>query len=370
MTPDSKAPVAPVPVPRFSRRRYLLFAFIASTISMVGVMVAILAADLYLHRRAERSAGLNAWGYRGKAVGRKAANEVRIAFLGGSTMFGYGVTWQDAIPARVEGHLDTPAAPVRSVNLALNNEGAYSFLYTLEDYEYVDADIVVLYEGYNDLRGDEGGGNVSLLRHESAVFKLTGYYPILPLFLQERAMLFRHGNLESAYASKRGVAPTTVFRPGLAQRSAATALETARSVGETLGRQIDRLSTDAPRQVDNRTEAGCAPPWSRYCQSVYRAIQYALGQGRMVAVGSQPQATDLLHDPHVAQQAALTDMLARKFANNPRVIHVDFRRSVDLDDPMLSFDKMHLTTQGNVLVAAQLAEMLKPLVAAVRNSRP
>jgi hypothetical protein len=31
---------------------------------------------------------------------------------------------------------------------------------------------------------------------------------------------------------------------------------------------------------------------------------------------------------------------------------------------------MHLTTQGNVLVAAQLAEMLKPLVAAVRNSRP
>ena len=37
------------------------------------------------------------------------------------------------------------------VNLAYNNEGAYSFTFTMKDYGYLDHDLVCLYEGYNDL---------------------------------------------------------------------------------------------------------------------------------------------------------------------------------------------------------------------------
>lgn len=350
-------------------RRKILFAAIAMTVSLVVGVALLLAADLYLHRRAERSAGLNLWGYRGKVLGRKAADEVRIVFLGGSTMFGYGVTWGQAIPALVEHALNADAGPVTSANLALNNEGAYSFLYTLQDFEYLDADIVVLYEGYNDLMGDEGGGNLSLLRHESAVFRVTGYYPILPLVLGERAMLFRYGDLETAYAAKRGQAPGAVFRPGLAQRSIAAALETANTVGESLGRQIGRLSTEVPRQIDDRTEAGCAPPWSMYCQSVYRAIQYSLSRGRKVAVGLQPLSTDLRREHHLSQQNALRDMLARHFSGNPHVIHVDLSDAVDLTDAQMSFDGMHLTPGGNAIATRHFAAALKPLVTAARTGR-
>lgn len=354
---------------RLSRKRYVMFAAASALLAVFVGFLLLLVADLYLHRRAERSAGLNLWGYRGKLLGRKAANEVRIAFLGGSTMFGYGVTWEDAIPALVERELDQSMPPVKSANLALNNEGAYSFLYTLQDYEYLDADIVVLYEGYNDLMGDEGGGNLSLLRHESAVFRLTGYYPILPLALEERAMIIRYGNLETAYAVKRGAQPGAVFQPGLARRSAAAAIDTAATVGESVGRQLSRLSPQVSKEVQNRSDAGCAAPWSMYCQSVLRAIQSALARGQRVAVGSQPIATDLRTERHNHQQQALADMLARRFANDPRVIHIDLRQAIDLSDTMLSFDAMHLTAAGNRLAAERMSKALAPLVAAVRASR-
>jgi len=348
-----------------------MFAAAAMLLSLTACLLLIVGADLYLHQRAERSAGLNLWGYRGPLLGRKAPREVRLAFLGGSTMFGYGVSWDQAIPALVEHELNAAVAPVRSANLALNNEGAYSFLYTLQDYDYLEPDIVVLYEGYNDLMGDEDGGNVSLLRHESGVFRLTGYYPILPLALRERAMLFRYGSLETAYAVERGAPPGgAVFQPGVASRSVAAAIETANTVGKSVGRQLSRLSPEMPKDVANRSEAGCAPPWSMYCQSVFRAVQFALARGRHVAVASQPLATKIRTQLHTDQQQAVIDMLGRRFAGDARVVHVDLRGAVDLYDAGLSFDEMHLTAAGNRMAAERMAQALKPVVASVRASRP
>ncbi len=355
--------------PPLSRKRRVMFAVAAMLLSLMTCLLLIVGTDLYLHRRAERSAGLNMWGYRGPRLGGKGTQEVRIAFLGGSTMFGYGVSWDQAIPALVERELNRTLPPVRSANLGLNNEGAYSFLYTLQDYEYLEPDIVVLYEGYNDWMGDEDGGNVSLLRHESAIFRLTGYYPILPLVLQERAMLFRYGSLEAAYAAEGGGQPGAVFRPGVAGRSAAAALETAKTVGDTVGRQLSRLSEPASRNVQNRSEAGCAPPWSMYCQSIFRAVQFALARGQYVAVGSQPLAGQTRTQAHIEQQQALTDMLQRHFAGDSRVVHIDLRDAADLTDASLSFDEMHLTAAGNRLAAARMAQALKPMVDAVRASR-
>jgi hypothetical protein len=348
----------------------VIFATAAILLSLTTCLLLIVGTDVYLHQRAERSAGLNLWGYRGPRLGRKAPNEVRIAFLGGSSMFGYGLTWDQAIPAVVERELTGPEAPVRAANLALNNEGAYSFLYTLQDYAYLDPDIVVLYEGYNDLMGDEDGGNTSLLRHQSAVFRLTGYYPILPLVLNERAMLLRHGTLDAAYAAARGEQPAAVFTPNAASRSAAAAIETANSIGQSVGRQLSRLQQPVAKDVQNRSEAGCAPPWSMYCQSVFRAIQFALARGQRVAVGSQPIATDGRTQTHLEQQRALIDMLERRFAGDARVVHIDLRDAVDLNDTRLSFDEMHLTVVGNQLAGERMATALRPLVTDTRNARP
>lgn len=350
-----------------SRRKKIIFALVAISLSTFAMLGVVLAADLFVHQRAAKTAGLNRWGYRGPVLGRKQPGEVRISFLGGSTTFGYGVSPEHAIPAQVEQRLNGPAGRVTTANLGMNNSGAYSFLFTLQDFEYLDPDVVVLYEGYNDRGGDAEGGNRHLLRHDSAVFRLTGYYPILPLVLSERAMLLRYGDLATAYAAKGGIQPTTVFRPGLAQRTAAGALETAVGIGESVSRQIDRVSPRLSGRETGADEAGCPSPWGLYCQWIYRAAQYALSRGWTVAIASQPTAIKGPHEEHVSQQNALVDMIQRKFSANPRVYHIDLRNAIDLNDTRLCFDEMHLTEAGNAVAADRFAEALRPIVAAARS---
>jgi hypothetical protein len=83
--------------------RRVLFVAVAVAIASVAAGASLFAVDLYLHHRASRSAGLNLWGYRGPVVGRKQPGETRIAVLGGSTAFGYGVTWSRRFPRSSNG---------------------------------------------------------------------------------------------------------------------------------------------------------------------------------------------------------------------------------------------------------------------------
>ena len=90
-----------------TRRKKLIFAIAAATIAMVVTTTGLLIVDIYLHGRFERSAGYNVWGYRGPRIDRKLPGEQRIAMLGGSTAYGYGVNWDEAIPAQLERELTT-----------------------------------------------------------------------------------------------------------------------------------------------------------------------------------------------------------------------------------------------------------------------
>jgi lysophospholipase L1-like esterase len=357
-----------------ARRKFIGFAVVAITLSTVFAFVAALAADLYLHHRAERSAGLNRWGYRGPVAGRKRPGELRVVVLGGSTAFGYGVTWEEAIPALLERELNQQQgkAPARVVNLGFNNEGAYSFLPTLKDFEYLDYDVVCLYEGYNDLSGDYAP-NRAVYRHESAVFRLTGYFPILPLALREKALSLRYGgDLKAAYAAPyETTAGKTVFRPNLADRTSAAALEAAGQVSKSLGRQLDQLSAEKPPAAPLISEAGCAFPWANYCQAIYVATRYALDHGKAVAIVAQPRQQDAGAEHHSQQQQALVAMIARHFPNDPRVRYVDLKDAIDLNNTHIVFDGMHLNAEGNAIIAQGLVEPVRAL-AAVREgtSRP
>jgi hypothetical protein len=92
----------------------------AVTLALVIPFVTLLAVDVYLHRRFEKSAGFNIWGYRGPVVPKKQPGEYRVVMLGGSAAYGYGVTWDQAIPAVVErrlaGRTQSPAR-VSVINL-------------------------------------------------------------------------------------------------------------------------------------------------------------------------------------------------------------------------------------------------------------
>lgn len=342
-----------------TRRRRWLFVLGAVALSTVLAGVVLLGADLYLHWRAERSAGLNRWGYRGPVVPRKAAGELRVVMLGGSTVFGYGGPWYESAPALLEQMLaeSHPDRPIRVVNLGFNNEGAFAFLPTLQDYRYLDYDLVCLYEGYNDLMGD-AGPNTAVFRHQSPIFRLTGYFPILPLVLQEKALVLRNGgNLEAGYRPENN---KTVFRPGVASRLTATALDAAGAVGDALGRQVGRLA--ATRVDESHPPTGCTEPWTHYCASVVRATAYARSLNAKVLVVGQPLGVDpAVRRTQVDQQGNLTAELRTRFGSDPGVAYANLGHAVDLSDRNYSFDRMHLGLDGNRVIARALVAPIEQL---------
>lgn len=336
-----------------TRRRRMVFAATAMALSMTVTCAAVLAADLYVHQRAENSAGLNRWGYRGPVVGRKAAGEFRVVMVGGSTVFGYGGPWHEAAPAFLEHELRAahPSTPITVVNLGYNNDGAYAALPTLEDYRYLDYDLVILYEGYNDRLGD-GYPNTQVYRRQSVVFRWTGYSPILPLALKEKAAVLRNGAAGATAADGK-----PVFRPNVMARTSASALEAAGAISDALGRQLDRVVAE-PRGVP-ATGADCAAPWSRYCESMLRATAYARNQGAKVLIVGPPVFP---HPTNAAvefdQQASLAAAVRARFGADNGVRFLDLSRAIDLADPRYSFDTMHLGREGNL----RLAQLIAPAV--------
>jgi hypothetical protein len=346
------------------------FAFAAAAIllSLVVMTAVLLALDLYAHRRVERSAGLNWRGYRGPTVDRKQPGELRVAMFGGSTVFGYGVAWDETIPAALERALRValPGRRVTVVNLGLIGEGAYAFLPNLQDFDDLQYDIVCLYEGYNDLLGDQRP-NVDLVRHESTVFRLTGYFPVLPLVVGEKIMALTSGTVGAAYEADRAKQrERAVFHPNAAERTSAAALKAASDLSKALGRQLERLATEEP-STEASGRSGCLAPWVRYCDFTYAAVEFATSRGDSVIVAAQPL---LVSDPgrerHASQQHALADLAARVFSTNPRVRFVDLGKAIDLSDTKYAFDGMHLTREGNAIIAHALVEP----VLALAQTRP
>ena len=200
----------------------------------------------------------------------------------------------------------------------------------------------------------------TVVRRSSGLFRLAGYYPILPSFLRERALMLRYGDLETAYlAMQPGQAVRTVFRPSLAARASASVLEAASRIGDSMGDQIDRWHADGP-QASSTGEAGCSHPWMLFCDSVQRAVRDVLARGKRVIVTSQPRMTDpRVHDQ---QRHALADLMSRQFANDPRVVFLDLGSAVDLSDRNYSFDEMHLGLDGNRVVAAAFVDPVRAIV--------
>lgn len=338
----------------------LAFSAAAILLAVIGVFALVLAADLYLHRKAERLAGVNIWGYRGPSVGRKKPGEHRIVAIGGSTVFGYGVRSDEAFPAQLEADLrplSKHGAPISVVNLGFNAQGAFGFRLTLDDYRWMEPDLAIFYEGYNDITGD----NEFVGRRDSPVFRLTGYYPIFQTVFREKAMALRYGgDLDAAYRGQ------TVFKPGIADRATATALEAAVTIQEGLDRQLGRLkstaSTLAPRPAGGES-LGCAPRWTHYCRVVHDGITTALGRGTRVLVVTQPYIEPHLGEPaHREQQASLRAMLKAYFAGNPQVGYADLGDAVDLRHSADALDGMHLGPKGNAIIARRLVAPVAALM--------
>jgi len=336
-----------------STKKKWAFALAAIILSGAASVAALTAVDVYLHQKYSDMVGLNIWGYRGPSIGRKQANEWRLAMLGGSTTFGFGVHWTQSVPAYLEARLRAAGGrPITVVNLGYNNEGAHSYKFTLEDYRYLDYDAVLLYSGYNDLNA-----NTMVFRRDSVIFRTTGYLPLLPLIASEKAMAIRYGGrLEDAYRERK-----TTFTPNLAQRASASALEAALHVSEALDRQFSSGVSDAQLRIEDEGASlgrECGETFAHYCGEMYLTIRASLDRGLPVIVATQPR----INENHTAQESVSRPFLDRKFGTNPKVLFVDLSNLIDLSDRSLCWDGMHLTARGNQMVAEALAPHVLPLL--------
>ena len=254
-----------------------------------------------------------------------------MAVLGGSTTWGFGLRAGQDFPAQLQRLITTPEnEKVTVLNLGFNGEGAYSFTQTLTDYDYLDADLVVLYSGYNDL----GGPNYYNFRHRSPIFAATGYLPLLPSFTVDKLTVWKQKLM--------GENDTVVFNPPQRDRQ---------NDSSRLREQLGTLTGKTPEDVKTGS-ASCSPEWQFYCDRISAAADLALGKGKRVLIAGEPYITD----QHVIQQHELRNLLSRRFADQPRLRYVDLGRTVDLRDQSLCWDGMHLTDEGNRRIAAALSQ--------------
>ena len=324
-----------------TRRRKFLFALVTSGVVSGSLVLLMVAADVYAHVRTQDVAGVNVWGYRGRPVGKKAEGEIRVVMLGGSTAFGWGLPAHESIPASLERRLRAVSDRRYSVvNLGAPGEGAYGFRFGLEDFEYLDYDVVALYEGYNDLGPYtvRGRDNYLIWRHQSPIFRWTGYYPLLPVVLREKADLMSKDD-------RGGVR--------FGARMGAGVMRTVASLTSYLGGQPGGV-TLAPEHV--AVDDQCSDGWQAYCASIRAAVDWSLERGKAVIVVSQPY----ISDAHVSQQAHLAAMLRARYGGNRRVRYLDLGRVVDMRNPAMAYDGLHLVAAGNDRIAAELvAPMLE-----------
>jgi hypothetical protein len=322
-------------------------------LSAIGAASLIIAVDVWLHRRYSPWLGYNVWGYRGPILNRKRSTEYRVALLGGSAAYGYAVSPSQTISVYLERRLRAMARSddFTVVNLAYNNEGAYSFAFTLQDYRYLHCDLAILYEGYNDLTDDPR--NTSVFRETSPVFRLTGYLPISPLIFREKAATLLHGDI-NALSPLYVANGKTVFRPSWTQRAQAEALQMAAGVEAALDRQLGAAAAlPVARFAKTNTPSEC-PDVPNYCESVARAVNVARAAAMQVLVVTQPYALGSLRGRHKRQQLQMAAMLAHRYGADGNVGYVNLGESVDLSDERMSGDRMHTTADGNDRIATAL----------------
>jgi lysophospholipase L1-like esterase len=346
------------------RRKTWIFGAVTVALVVGAGTASLLLADVYLHRRVQNLAGVNVWGYRGPSVGRKRSGDVRIVALGGSTTFGYGLPWNEAWPFYLEAQLNEGPANARYqvVNLGAPGQGAYGFSFDLADYAYLGYDVAIFYEGYNDLGRPMAFDptprvvNHYLWRRQSPVFRLTGYFPVLPLVLREKAMALRAGgDLNAAYRGE------VHFKPGLAAEATASVLASAATITDAIGKRLGGLSTGAALSHDPIDDTS----WTTYTASVLAAVEQARSRRVGVAVVTQPYVSDA----HVVQQRALAAALKARFGGDAGVRYVNLGDAVDLRDRAVAYDGLHLVARANRTIAERLTATVRELAVIVTHPR-
>ena len=108
-----------------------------------------LALDVRAHARVEQLGGVNVWGYRGPVMRTKRADEVRIAVVGGSLAFGWGVAASETVAPTIRQLLALvldvrggPSITVTAVNLGAMGAPWSEYRSQIAHFAYLQPDIL------------------------------------------------------------------------------------------------------------------------------------------------------------------------------------------------------------------------------------
>jgi hypothetical protein len=329
-------------------RRGIMVAYAAQIIALA--CLTLVALDLYAHKRVDALAGMNIWGYRGAVAHQRQPREIRVVVIGGTRAFGLGMpaSWTVATVVRQQVMLaiDRPGRELRDmVPLTLARPGALpdSYSSTLDHFAYLAPDFICIYD-------DLGVGGAPLPEERSGVFARTGYWPALPIVLQEKGMSWRFGTVSAGYARDDSGAKTS----GWARRTAGAVLELAGDTLSTIDRSAARKAS--PHGADNPQQ---------YATEVMNAVDVALRMSRGVVVAVSPAEVRR----QAANAAALLPRLEARAAVEPRLRLVDLADEPLLHDASQRLDDWNLGGDAIGAAAKKIAPAMLDLIALDDNAR-
>ena len=328
--------------------RRLWVAYVVQAVAFS--VVACVALDLYAHKRVENLAGLNMWGYRGPIARQtKPPGELRLVVVGGARAFGLGssASWTIATVVRQDVMLaiDRPGRPIRQVvPITLAWPGALpdSYAATLEHFADLKPDYICIYD-------DLGVGGSRLREEQSGLFARRGYWPALPVVLQEKGMLLRFGSVGAGYG-KPAASPSS---PGPVRRVAGAGFQAA---GELLASADRLLAREAVAHRADNPE--------RYATQIMHAVDLALIQARGVVVAISPVESTL----QASNAAAVVPQLEARAKDVARLRVVNLSGEPLLLDKSLRFDEWNYGGDAIAAAAKRIAPAVVDLIAAADAS--
>jgi len=293
--------------------------------AVAGAALAIVALDLWAHRRVEQLGGVNIWGYRGSVLPQKRSAEVRIAFVGGDLAFGWGEAAGGTLASEVRRlvMLETdrpgqPLHPVTAVNLGAQGMAPAAYAGWIDRFAYLAPDVVCIVA---DPPGYQSRRNRPVPDRQSGAFVLFGYAPVLPLVLEEKGAI-THSRLLIA-------------------------------------------SGGALAAVDHRVAAwaGNAPPRpdATYAGALAADVRAGLRAGASVVLVLPPG----YGTGDAAEHDAAAATASAAFAHDRRVRLVDLRDDRGLADPALRLNDLDFASAGIARAALAIAPAVTQLVRAV-----